>query len=114
LKLRSESLSDCGGEKRPSGGLRSGGTQKMADHLLKAYEVDIGNRTEGLEHSNTTGYKVNVHEINPGIIYKDENVTVKAFDAHHGELAQTFGFRFDTPDRTIVISGDATRRATFW
>jgi ribonuclease BN (tRNA processing enzyme) len=87
------------------------GTQKMADHLLKAYEVDIKNRTEGLEHSNTSGYKVNVHEINSGMVYRDENVTVKAFDAHHGQLPQTFGFRFDTPDRTVVISGDASAQS---
>jgi hypothetical protein len=36
---------------------RPPGTQKMADNLLKAYEVDIGTRTEGLEHSNTAGYE---------------------------------------------------------
>jgi hypothetical protein len=53
----------------------------------------------------------NVHEIGPGIVYKDKNVTVKAFDAHHGQLAQTFGFQFDTPDRTIVISGDASAQS---
>jgi len=58
----------------------------------RAYEVDIKNRTKGLEHSNKTGHKVNVYEINPGIVYRDENVTVKAFDAHHGQLPQTFGF----------------------
>jgi hypothetical protein len=79
------------GEKGTSGGLRSG-TQEMANHLSKAYEVDIKNRTKGLEHSNKTGHKVNVYEINPGIVYRDENVTAKAFDAHHGQLPQTFGF----------------------
>jgi ribonuclease BN (tRNA processing enzyme) len=99
------------GRKEPLEVYGPDGTQKMADHLLKAYEIDIRNRTDGLEHSNTTGYKVNVHEINPGTVYKDENVTVKAFDAHHGQLAQTFGFRFDTPDRTIVISGDASAQS---
>jgi ribonuclease BN (tRNA processing enzyme) len=99
------------GRKEPLTVYGPAGTQKMADHLLKAYEVDIKNRTEGLEHSNTTGYNVNVHEINPGIVYRDTNVTVKAFDAHHGQLAQTFGFRFDTPGRTIVISGDASAQS---
>jgi ribonuclease BN (tRNA processing enzyme) len=84
------------------------GTAAMADHLLKAYEVDIKTRTEGLEHSNTTGYRPNVHEIKSGtVFYKDANVKVTAFSVPHGDLA-AFGYRFETPDRTIVISGDTT------
>src|SRR5438132_8044016 len=83
------------------------GTAAMADHLLKAYEVDIKTRTEGLERSNTTGYRTNVHEIKPGTVYKDANVKVTAFSVPHGHLA-AFGYRFETPDRTIVISGDTT------
>jgi len=81
------------------------GTRAMTDHLLKAYETDIKTRTEGLEHSNTTGYKVNVHEIKPGIVYNDGNITVKAFPVIHGQL-EAFGYRFETPDRVVVISGD--------
>ncbi len=87
------------------------GTQDMAEHILKAYEADIKARTEGLEHSNTTGFKVNVHEIKPGIVYKDDNVTVKAFAVHHGQWNFAFGYRFETPDRTIVISGDTSSDA---
>ena len=86
------------------------GTRSMAERILQAYEVDVKNRTEGLEHSNRTGSKVDVHEISPGVVYRDANVTVKAFDAHHGSLKFTYGYRFETPDRTIVISGDATPR----
>jgi ribonuclease BN (tRNA processing enzyme) len=81
------------------------GTAAMAEHLLKAYETDVRTRTEGLEHSNTTGYRTNVHEIKPGLVYEDANVKVKAFSVSHGDLA-AFGYRFEAPDRTIVISGD--------
>jgi len=81
------------------------GTQAMAERILNAYEVDIKNRTEWPEHSNKDGYKVNAHEIKPGLVYRDQNVAVKAFKVHHGEL-QAYGYRFETPDRTIVISGD--------
>jgi ribonuclease BN (tRNA processing enzyme) len=84
------------------------GTRAMSDHLLEAYTEDIRNRTEDLEHSNKTGYKVNVHEIQPGIVYKDNNVTVTAFPVAHGAWVQAFGFRFQTPDRVIVISGDTS------
>jgi hypothetical protein len=81
----------------------------MAARILQAYEVDIQTRTEGLEHSNRTGYKVNVHEIMPGVVYTDANVTVSAFNSHHGSL-RAYGYRFVTPDRSIVISGDATSK----
>jgi ribonuclease BN (tRNA processing enzyme) len=83
------------------------GTQAMVNHILEAYEVDRKIRTEGMEHSNGTGWKVNVHEIKPGVVFKDANVTVTAFAVRHGNL-DAFGYRFATPDRTIVISGDTS------
>ena len=88
------------------------GTGDMAEHILKAYEADIAIRSEVIrkradtEHSNANGYKVNVHEILPGVVYKDQNVTVTAFAVHHGKWAHAYGYRFVTPDRTVVISGD--------
>jgi ribonuclease BN (tRNA processing enzyme) len=84
------------------------GTRDMAEHILKAYEADIQIRTGDLEHANTTGYKVNVHEIKPGVVYRDPNVTVTAFAVHHGRWPHAYGYRFETRDRTIVISGDAS------
>jgi ribonuclease BN (tRNA processing enzyme) len=87
------------------------GLKKMTDYILKAYQEDISIRSKDKKHlglvDQAEGYKVNAHEIKPGIIYKDENVTVKAFLVNHGDVPQAFGYRFETPDRTIVISGDA-------
>jgi ribonuclease BN (tRNA processing enzyme) len=82
------------------------GLQDMTKNILAAWKKDIAVRTEGLEHANATGYMVDVHEIQPGVVYKDENVTVTAFPVKHGSWDQAFGYRFQTPDRTIVISGD--------
>lgn len=84
------------------------GMKTMTDHLLKAYAKDIDIRLNGLEPANETGYKVVVNEIKPGVIFKDQNVTVKAFAVQHGSWQQAFGYRFETPDRVIVISGDCT------
>ena len=84
----------------------------MTAHLLAAYRDDIRIRTRGLEPSNHTGYKVIAREIRPGVIYKDRNVTVKAFLVKHGSWPQAFGYRFETPDRTIVISGDCVPSAS--
>lgn len=84
------------------------GLKKMTDHIVAAYEEDIEMREKGLEGANPTGYKVNAHEIQPGVIYKDANVMVKAFRVPHGAWKFSYGFRFETKDRTIVISGDTT------
>ena len=99
------------GRKEPLELYGPAGTREMVAHILQAYAADIKTRTEGLEHSNRTGYKVNVHEITPGVIYKDPRVTVKAFNAYHGSPENTFGYRFETPGRVIVISGDATPKS---
>lgn len=82
------------------------GIKSMTEHILKAYEEDIEVRINGLEQANTEGYKVNVHEIEPGMVYQDENVKVKAFTVKHGAWDYAYGFRFETPDRVIVVSGD--------
>jgi ribonuclease BN (tRNA processing enzyme) len=84
------------------------GTQDMADHLLAAWKKDIDVRVNGLEHGNPNAYKVNVHEIAPGEVYKDANVTVKAFLVKHGSWDEAFGYRFDGANRSIVISGDTS------
>jgi ribonuclease BN (tRNA processing enzyme) len=82
------------------------GIGEMTEHILAAYRRDIAMRLYGLEPANTNGYKVNVHEIMPGIVYEDENVTVEAVPVNHGSWHHAFGFIFRTPDKTIVISGD--------
>ena len=82
------------------------GLRKMTAHIEKAWEKDIRVRRTGLEEANATGYKVVVHEIAPGVVYRDKNVTVTAFAVKHGTWDQAFGYRFDTADRSVVISGD--------
>jgi ribonuclease BN (tRNA processing enzyme) len=82
------------------------GLKNMTEHILAAYKEDIEIRTSGMEHGSSEGWKVKAHEIKPGVVYKDTNVTVTAFPTRHGDWKETFGYRFDTADRSIVISGD--------
>jgi ribonuclease BN (tRNA processing enzyme) len=82
------------------------GIKSMTEHILEAYKEDIDIRLKGGEPSNKTGYKVVAHEVSPGLIYEDKNVRVKAFAVKHGSWPHAFGYRFETPDRSIVISGD--------
>ncbi len=84
----------------------STGVKAMADNLLKAWEQDIQIRIHGLEAEDPTGYKVNAHEIKPGLVYQDANVKVTAFPVEHGNWQEAYGYRFETPNKTIVISGD--------
>ena len=84
------------------------GLSSMTEHILQAYRSDIETRTnpEGNQRPIAEGWKVNAHEIKPGVIYKDANVTVTAFPTKHA--MESFGYRFDTPDRRIVVSGDTS------
>lgn len=95
------------GRKEPLELYGPAGTQEMVNHIIEAYKLDRKIRTEGLEHSNNTGWKVNVHEIKPGVVFKDANVTVTAFAVRHGNV-DAYGHRFATPNRMIVISGDTS------
>jgi ribonuclease BN (tRNA processing enzyme) len=81
------------------------GIQPMTAHLLAAYQEDIRERLDGLEPANSTGYLVQVTEIEAGTIYQDLNVSVEAFPVNHGSWP-AFSYKFHTPDRTIAISGD--------
>ncbi|MCD8067955.1 MAG: MBL fold metallo-hydrolase [Lachnospiraceae bacterium] len=81
------------------------GIQHMTDHVLAAYEVDIDFRLHGFERANEVGYQVRVTEIEPGVVYRDDKVTVEAFPVSHGTLL-SYGYKFTTADKVIVISGD--------
>jgi ribonuclease BN (tRNA processing enzyme) len=80
----------------------------MTEHLLEAYKADFETRTKdrGLYSVGAfpEGHQVKASEIRAGVVYKDANVTVTAFATKHA--MESYGYRFDTPDRSIVISGD--------
>ena len=82
------------------------GIKAMTRHLLKAYEEDIRIRARGLQPHTDDGWKVIANEIKPGVVYKQGSLTVTAFKVNHGEWPNAYGYRFETPERAIVISGD--------
>jgi ribonuclease BN (tRNA processing enzyme) len=81
------------------------GLKAMTDHLLRAWEQDVEIRTQGLERR--WPLRVVAHDIRPGVVYTDALVKVTAFAVLHGAWKEAYGYKFETPDRTIVISGDA-------
>ena len=79
------------------------GTRRMVASLLDAYGEDIAER-----HLPVPGaHSANVHEIGEGEIFSDARVSIRAFIVPHAGWKHAFGYRIRTPDKVIVISGDA-------
>lgn len=82
------------------------GIAAMTQHIEEAWREDIAMRIYGLEPQSSRNYKAVTHEIKAGRVFEDTRVRVDAVPVPHGSWPEAFGFRFQTPDRTIVISGD--------
>lgn len=82
------------------------GTAAMVEHIEAAWTEDVDVRLHGGEPSNPTGWRAEPHEIEPGVFYRDSLVTVTAYPVRHGSWVHAYGYRFDTPDYSVVISGD--------
>lgn len=82
------------------------GLRDMVDHLRAAFRVDLQRRAAA--EGATTGYRFDVHEIDAGPIFDDGLVQVRAIAVAHGHFTDALGYRFQTPDRVVVVSGDTT------
>ena len=82
------------------------GTRAMVNGILRAYREDIDLRIHGLERGDSNAYRMLVHEVTPGLAYRDANVTVTAFRVSHGSWRSALGYRIDARGRSIVVSGD--------
>ena len=88
------------------------GLGSMTDHIEKAYEQDKKVRVCGFEPVNLEAYGTVAHEIQSPKenqlvrCYEDDNIIVDAFKVNHGEGWTALGYKFLTPDRSIVVSGD--------
>jgi len=82
------------------------GTDALMSHLTMAYDADIRNRVDGLQPQNSTGWQSIVTPVRVGEVYRDSLVTVTAIPVPHADWAEAWGYRFETADRVIVVSGD--------
>ncbi|GAB1420431.1 Rv2407 family type 3 sulfatase [Anaerolineales bacterium] len=80
------------------------GTADLCHHLLLAYETGIAEHRDGLVPIHHP-LALDIHEIEAGLCYQDHQLKVFAIPATHGGL-KAFSYRFETPDRSIVVSGD--------
>ncbi|HSR15556.1 MAG TPA: MBL fold metallo-hydrolase [Gemmatimonadales bacterium] len=83
------------------------GTAAMAAHLTEAYRADIANRTTGLQPHTVDGWRVDASDVAAaGVVYQDSNVVVTAVPVPHDGWEYAYGYRFQTRDMVVVISGD--------
>ncbi len=82
------------------------GIEAMAHHLTEAWREDVAVRTDGTQPSTPDGWRITAKTVSPGVVYRDSNVVVSAVAVPHTTWKSTFGYRFETKDRVIVVSGD--------
>lgn len=82
------------------------GLAHFVSSTLDAYTEDINERINSAGGPSREGWKAVAHEVNPGEVFKDARITVHAFRVQHSQWPNAYGYRIDTPDRSIVISGD--------
>jgi ribonuclease BN (tRNA processing enzyme) len=80
------------------------GTKEMIEGILTTFKKGIN---EHLYHGpkKLDNLRVDANDFTEGVIYKDELVEVEAIKVMHGTF-DAYGFKFNTPDKTIVLSGD--------
>ena len=83
-------------------------TQEMLQRYLQYQQYDIALRTRD-EGRIELAPLLNGHDIaNDGMVFEDDYVRVSAAKVPHPPLEIALAYRFDTPDRSIVISGDTS------
>ncbi len=83
-------------------------TEGFTQKVMEAFHEDLDIRLNGLEPANETGWRTLAKNVMPGEIYRDDSITVEAFQVDHGGWEFAYGYKFITQDRSIVISGDTT------
>lgn len=81
-------------------------TAKIVSKILEAYQylIDVG-EVSGTKYDAPIIAKG--HDfIKSGTVYQDKNVKVDAFKVLHGNMPNSFSYKFTSKDRVVVISGD--------
>jgi ribonuclease BN (tRNA processing enzyme) len=84
------------------------GLRTMTAHIMAAWKEDLDIRLHGTQPVSPDGFVVKAHDVKPGQVYRDAAMRVVAFAVEHGAWKHAYGYRFEAPDKTIVISGDTT------
>lgn len=80
------------------------GIDTMVNGLLEVYADGINEHLyDGPKQLDPIQTKV--EQIEPGVFYQDDKISVESIPVIHGSF-EAYAFKFTTPDKTIVVSGD--------
>jgi ribonuclease Z len=87
------------------------GTQHFAKHLFEdgAFQADFVARSAySLRKENLQAVRPDVREIEPGLVYEDEEVRIIAGHVDHlpHEVCECFGVRIEAEGKVVAFSGD--------
>jgi ribonuclease Z len=82
------------------------GTSSMVKHLARAFAFDSRIRQAAPDPLPAKGVEIDAKEIEQGETYNDGLARVSAFLVDHGTVKPAFGYRIDSADHSVVISGD--------
>ena len=71
---------------------------------MSRYDIEIRVEDEGRPH--LSEYLAGEEIDQPGVVFRDDKVEVRAALVDHPPVRPAFAFRIDTADRSIVVSGD--------
>ena len=73
---------------------------------MNAFDIDLRIRDE---ERRPLGELVRAHDItSDGVVFKDDRVSVRAAHNDHPPIEHSLAYRFDSADRSIVVSGDTS------
>jgi ribonuclease Z len=81
------------------------GTESMVSHLGSAFEADVRHRVVD-DRASAEGIVVYAKDITEGIVRRDGDVAIIAFEVDHAPDMPAFGYRIDYRGRSVVLSGD--------
>jgi ribonuclease Z len=82
------------------------GTTQMMDYIQKAFDFDIHMRRDIDEKFAKEGIMVSATDINEGVVFQGNGVTVTAFLVDHRPVEPAFGYRVDYGGHSVAMSGD--------
>lgn len=82
------------------------GTVGLAQALSTAFATNTHIRRDLVEKWPAEKIIIDAHDIEEGVVYQNNGVTVTAFRVKHDPVTPAFGYRVDYAGHSVVVSGD--------
>jgi len=82
------------------------GTVAMVAGMRAMYGHDVAHRVNAFNPASAIA--IEVHEIEPGVVYDHAGLTMRAFAVEHADGDPAFGYKAERGGHAVVLSGDTT------